>query len=191
MWVQWFAFGILALFYGCYFAKQLSQRRQGVQTNQIGKNKRGLALGVELTMGAASLAAPGAEAVSIVLNRWNGPLWLRLAGGLAALLGLLLFCAAVLTMKDSWRAGVSQDETSLVTRGVFQWSRNPAFLGFDLVYLGLLAMFFNLPLLLISLLAVLAFHLQIVVNEEPAMIQTFGQDYLCYCQKVRRYWGRK
>lgn len=191
MFFQIFAMTALALFYGCYFLKQLSQRRQGVQTNQVCKEKAGLTFWVEASMGIASLAAPAAELVSIGLNRWAGPTWLRAAGAAASLAGVALFYAAVLTMKDSWRAGVSQDETSLVTNGIFQWSRNPAFLGFDLVYLGLLAMFFNLPLCLISLFAVAAFHLQIVCNEEPAMARAFGPQYARYQQTVCRYWGRR
>ena len=78
-----------------------------------------------------------------------------------------------------------------MTGGVFQWSRNPAFLGFDLVYLGLLAMFFNWPLCLVSLFALASLHLQIVCNEEPAMARAFGAQYAQYQQAVRRYWGRK
>ncbi len=38
-----------------------------------------------------------------------------------------------------WRAGVSEKEkTELVTAGIYRWSRNPAFLGFDLLYIGFL-----------------------------------------------------
>ena len=111
MFFQIFAMTALALFYGCYFLKQLSQRRQGVQTNQVCKEKAGLTFWVEASMGIASLAAPAAELVSIGLNRWAGPTWLRAAGAAASLAGVALFYAAVLTMKDSWRAGVSQDET--------------------------------------------------------------------------------
>lgn len=45
----------------------------------------------------------------------------------------------VLNMRDSWRVGVSKtDRTELVTSGIYQISRNPAFLGFDLLYIGIL-----------------------------------------------------
>ncbi len=191
MWFQRFAWAVLALFYGCYFVKLLSQRRRGIRANQLGSGKSGAAFWIEQTLRLASVAVVGAEFISIWLNRWAGPLCLRLVGGLAALAGAGLFYAAVLTMKDSWRAGVSQDDTALVTGGVFQWSRNPAFLGFDLVYLGLLAMFFNWPLCLVSLFALASLHLQIVCNEEPAMARAFGAQYAQYQQAVRRYWGRK
>lgn len=42
-------------------------------------------------------------------------------------------------MRDSWRAGISEtDKTELVTEGIYQISRNSAFLGFDLLYIAIL-----------------------------------------------------
>ena len=42
-------------------------------------------------------------------------------------------------MRDSWRAGIFEtDKTKLVTEGIYQISRNPAFLGFDLLIIGTL-----------------------------------------------------
>lgn len=34
---QIIAIEIMAVFYGCYFIKMISQRRKGIQTDQIGK----------------------------------------------------------------------------------------------------------------------------------------------------------
>lgn len=42
-------------------------------------------------------------------------------------------------MRDSWSAGISEtDKTELVTEGIYQFSRNPAFLEFNLLYIGIL-----------------------------------------------------
>ena len=47
-------------------------------------------------------------------------------------------------MRDSWRAGIPErDGTELVTGGLYAFSRNPAFLGFDLMYLGVFLLFAN------------------------------------------------
>ncbi len=54
-------------------------------------------------------------------------------------------------------------ETELVTNGIYQISRNPAFLGFDLLYIGTLLMFFNWILCFLTVFAVIMYHLQIVL----------------------------
>ena len=142
-------------------------------------------------MGIATFCILIVEVISIVLDWSISPVWLRIAGLIIAALGVALFITAMLTMRDSWRAGVSKDKTELVTSGVFKISRNPAFLGFDLMYLGVLMVFFNWVLLIFSAFAILTLHLQIVNNEEDAMLLAFGDEYLNYKKKVNRYFGRK
>lgn len=188
---QLIALFLLLAFYGCYFGKMLMQRRQGVQTDQISKGKTGPALHIERAMKAATIAAPVGEVVSILLNTTCLPGWLRVAGLLLAALGTGVFILSVATMRDSWRAGVSTDKTELVTRGVYRISRNPAFLGFDLVYLGLLLAFANGWLALLSCWAAAMFHLQITRVEEPFLRAAFGEDYRRYEAQVRRYLGRR
>lgn len=91
-------------------------------------------------------------------------------------------------MKDSWRAGASEtDKTELVTDGIYQISRNPAFLGFDLVYIGILLLFFNWILVLFSVFAMVMFHFQIVKVEEKFLVSVFGEDYAQYKKTVNRY----
>lgn len=183
---------ILLAFYGCYFTKMILQRKKGIRTNQMGKGKTGVVKRIEITMKIASLLVPAAELVSIVMNTSRLPLWARIAGVLIGICGVAVFILAVVTMRDSWRAGVSETErTELVTGGVYQISRNPAFLGFDLVYTGILLMFFNWFLLVVSVFAGLMFHLQIVNVEEDFLVRTFGEAYLDYRKKVNRYLGRR
>lgn len=183
---------ILLVFYGCYFGKMLMQKQKGIQTDQIGKGKIGLVKGIELTMKVITICVPIVEVVSIFLNTTALPIWARYSGIVVAILGDVIFIISVWTMRDSWRAGVSEtDKTELVTGGIYQISRNPAFLGFDLVYIGILMMFFNWGLLAVSTLAALMFHLQIVNVEEDFLMKAFGDEYLEYKKKVNRYLGRK
>ncbi len=183
---------ILLVFYGCYFGKMLMQKQKGIQTNQIGKGKIGLVKCIELTMKVITICVPIVEVVSIFLNTTALPIWARYSGIVVAILGDVIFIISVWTMRDSWRAGVSEtDKTELVTGGIYQISRNPAFLGFDLVYIGILMMFFNWGLLVVSVLAALMLHLQIVNVEEDFLIKAFGDEYLIYKKKVNRYLGRR
>lgn len=189
---QVIAFLIMAAFYGIYFVKLFQQRKQGIETNLLGKDKVGFVKFIELTLKFVTYLVPFFELLSIFGNRYLDLPWLRVAGIVFGIAGVGVFGAAVITMRDSWRAGVPKDEeTKLITSGIYAYSRNPAFLGFDLIYIGELFLFFNPVLLVVSLLAVLILHLQIANVEEDFLIAAFGEEYLAYRKKVRRYFGRK
>ena len=183
---------ILIIFYGCYFGKMFIQRKKGIQTDQIGKGKVGVVKLIELTMKVTTIAVPVVEVISIFLNTLGLPASMRYVGIIVALIGDLVFICSVVTMRDSWRAGVSEtDKTELVTNGIYQISRNPAFLGFNLVYIGIVMMFFNWVLFAFSVFAMIMFHLQIVNVEEEFLFKTFGKEYADYKKKVNRYLGRR
>lgn len=192
MFYQIAALAIFLAFYGCYFAKVIRQRIQGIQTNQLGKGKTGMVRRIEILLRFVAILTPIAELISILTNTAPLPVPARIAGIIIGFAGVAAFTASVFTMGDSWRAGVSPSErTKLVTAGIYRVSRNPAFLGFDLMYIGILTMFFNVPLLILSALAVLLLHLQIVNVEEDFLLETFGGEYLNYKKKVCRYLGRR
>lgn len=182
----------LIIFYGCYFGKMIRQKSRGIQTDQLGKGKSGFGKFVEITMKIAAVLVAAAEIVSIFIGTSICPAAVRIIGAVMSVSGTGLFIAAVSTMRNSWRAGVSKtDKTELVTNGIFRISRNPAFLGFDLLYIGILLMFFNGILCALTVLAAVMYHLQIVYVEEKFLGDSFGNEYLQYKKKVRRYFGRK
>ena len=147
-------------FYGCYFVKMFHQKKQGIQTDQIGKNKVGFVKFVEITMKIAAILVFIAGLSSIFFETEHNPVSVRIFGAILSAAGTAIFIVAVWTMRDSWRAGVSKtDKTELVTNGIYQISRNPAFLGFDLLYIGTLLMFFNWILCFLTVFAVIMYHL--------------------------------
>lgn len=104
--------------------------------------------------------------------------------------GVLFFILSVLQMKDNWRAGVQREEkTHLVTTGIYSISRNPAFVGFEFMYAGILCTFFNIYLCAVTVLALVLFHLQIVKVEEVFLEEAFSEEYYLYKKKVFRYLG--
>lgn len=124
----------LIVFYGCYFAKMIRQKKQGIQTDQLGKNKVGFAKFVEVTMKIVAILVTAAEIICISFGTSRCPVAVRIIGEVMSVIGTIIFISAVQTMSDNWRAGVSKtDKTELVTNGIFQISRNPAFL--DLTFL--------------------------------------------------------
>lgn len=186
------ALGILILFYGIYLGKMLLQRKKGIQTDQMAKGKKDKQLFfTELFLKLATYTILLVEVISIIRGgSLLGSFW-KYAGLVLALLGDLVFGTAVKTMKDSWRAGISKtDHTELIQTGIYKWSRNPAFLGFDLVYLGILLMYFNWVLLLFSVAAMMMLHLQIL-QEEKFLPTVFGESYLSYQKHTCRYFGRR
>ncbi len=180
---------VLAAFYSVYFVKLLTQKRRGIRTNQIGRRKEPALHRVEVLMGLATLCAPAAQLVSGALG-WSAlPSAARLAGFAVGLLGDGVFLLSVLTMRDSWRAGIPEkDKTELVTTGIYRYSRNPAFLGFDLQYVGVFLLYCNPFTAAFSLFAIVMLHLQIL-QEERYLTAAFGPPYLTYRKQVAATWG--
>lgn len=59
----------LIVFYGCYLVKMLCQKKQGIQTNQIGKGKVGFVKFLEVTMKVAAIFVFAAGLVNIFLGQ--------------------------------------------------------------------------------------------------------------------------
>lgn len=188
---QTLAILVLVAFYMIYFTKMLLQKKHGIQTHQIGRRKEKGIHTVETFMSIATLCVPVAQVVSILFN-WS---WLpnsaRFTGFCVGAIGDAVFLVAVITMKNSWRAGIPQnDKTELVQDGIYRWSRNPAFLGFDFMYIGVCLMFCNPLTIVFSLFAMITLHLQIL-QEEKYLAATFGTPYAEYRSQVFRYAGRR
>ena len=115
---------------------------------------------------------------------------IRVAGIVIGICAVLLFALATVTMKNSWRVGIPEEKTAMITEGIYKWSRNPAFVGFDLLYASICLIFFNIPLLCVSAWAVVMLHFQIL-QEEKYMYKMFGEEYEQYKKHTLRYFGRK
>lgn len=183
---------LMGIFYICYFAKMFSQKKKGINTDQLGKGKKGFVKCVEIALKVTTYILPLLQIVSILLSSKSDNTVLSIVGVAVEMLGVVVFILSVTEMKDNWRAGVQREEkTSLVTSGIYSMSRNPAFLGFELMYIGILVVFFNWYLLIATIIALILFHLQIVKVEEVFLIDVFGAEYTEYKKKVFRYFGRK
>lgn len=182
---------ILMVFYCIYIGKMIAQSRKGIKTDQMGKgNKPKATRMIEVTMKVATYSIVVIQLISIYLNTTFFAMHVRSMGFIIALMGVTTFAVSVWTMRDSWRAGISdKDKTEMITTGIYSMSRNPAFVGFDLMYMGLLLMFFNRLLAVFTAFAILMLHLQIL-QEEKFLKTSFGDQYIRYNKKVHRYFGR-
>lgn len=185
------AIAVLAVFYVIYFTKLFTQKKHGTKAYRIGERKEKDTRLVERLMSAATLAVVAVQLVSIIAG-WS---YFPAAQDLRALSLPLpethCFSPQYSGMRDSWRVGIPESgKTAMVTNGVYSYSRNPAFVGFDLMYIGVCLMYCNVLTVIFSAFAVVMLHMQIL-QEEKYLSETFGEEYLLYKKTVSRYLGRK
>lgn len=183
---------VLACFYGAYITKMILQHKQGITTDQLGKgNKPKRVKLVETALRMVSYCMVVVALASVVLDLHPMPQGLQWTGILLASIGVVFFVGGMTTMRNNWRAGIPEkDKTQLVTHGIFRISRNPAFVGFDLLYFGIAVAFPNIVHLIMTMAALVLFHQQILL-EETFLKNTFGEQYQQYAAHTCRYVGRK
>lgn len=179
--------GLVLVFYILYFSKQWQLFQKGIKSNQLGKGtKPKQQLFLEYLLLFVSIAMAFIQFSNIFnLELQNyGLFWFGVI-----LIGVadFFFFSATFSMKDNWRAGIDEkSKTNLVTNGIYQFSRNPAFVAFDLLYLGSACVINNELVWLFVLFCLIVFHLQIL-QEETFLKRDFGQEYVHYSSKVPRY----
>ena len=118
-----------------------------------------------------------------------------LAHALAAPLGLLLVVAAVVLFLGSvgkFRAAGTpvpgnKVTTAIVRAGPYRFSRNPIYLAFSLLHLGV-AIWVNSLWLAATLIAAVAVMAWVVIpREEQYLERRFGAEYTDYKNSVRRW----
>ena len=102
--------------------------------------------------------------------------------------GLLLCMVALATMVGHRTSAVPhQPARTLVTSGLFRFSRNPIYLGFVFASLGIGIAAPNLWILLLLPLVIWVFTVQVIGKEERYLRERFGEAYERYCREVRRW----
>ena len=77
--------------------------------------------------------------------------------------------------------------SSLVVSGIFNYSRNPMYLGMALILLGLSLKFNLIGGLIFTTLFILFITNFQIKPEEKAMQKIFGEEFLSYKNRVRRW----
>lgn len=183
---------LLSIFYLTYLIKNCLLKKKNITVNQLGKNKKSKNIKhFEIILKIFTYLMVLVQVFSVLINdKWfiiNNPPYFKIIGLFIMILSIIIFIITLLTMKNNWRVGISYDETTtLVTTGIYKISRNPAFLGFDLLYIGLSLIYPNPINILFSIVLIILFDIQIKY-EEQSLIAKYGDEYKNYCEKVRRY----
>lgn len=80
-----------------------------------------------------------------------------------------------------------EEATALVTDGIFRFTRNPMYVGMFLMVFGAAFLMGSVGALIPWLMFVLIIRFNFVTGEERFMEATFGQQYLDYKSRVRRW----
>lgn len=89
--------------------------------------------------------------------------------------------------KEATEINTFKSPKKLVSTGLFHYSRNPIYLGFTLALGGLAIVLGNYAALDGLIAFFIAAHLWYIPYEEEAMEKEFGEAYLDYKSKVRRW----
>ena len=110
-----------------------------------------------------------------------------LANLLFVISGVIMVTTTRLMLRKKTDPRADRPTTTIVTEGFFRYTRNPLYLSLMLIYSGIsiyansLWLVFLLPVLLIAL------ERGVVVREEEYLEGKFGDEYLQYKNKVRRW----
>ncbi|MBD2308273.1 isoprenylcysteine carboxylmethyltransferase family protein [Chroococcidiopsis sp. FACHB-1243] len=81
----------------------------------------------------------------------------------------------------------SQPTTAIVSDGVFSLSRNPIYASFTLLYIGIALLNSAIWALLLLLPLLVIVQIGVVQREENYLERKFGDEYLHYKARVRRW----
>ena len=108
--------------------------------------------------------------------------------------GLLLIAMGIYMVIDPWYLFKKHDTpesfeptTALVTDGIYKYSRNPMYLGGVLFLTGLSVTLNNIISLITPLIFFLFMNYMFIPYEEDELAKTFGDKYIEYRKKVRRW----
>lgn len=185
-------FASITCFYAAYFIKQILLKKKGIRTNRLAKGRKPpKTAAIETALLTATYSIAALQYASVFFSTFmiplSFPVSVQWAGIVLTGVGVLFFVLAITSMRDSWRAGVDETQkTAIVTKGIYKFSRNPAFAGFDMLYIGSALALPNVILLIAAVMGSLLLHFQIL-EEEKYLPRAFGQEYLQYRSTTPRY----
>lgn len=189
--IQSFIGGLtLALFVVCIAAKTALLRKRGVRAMVFGRTDKSdfflipVILAIVYAALARSLGLPMLD--FLLMPFWTVLVlgWIGLALCILAATGFILTLAG---FGDSFRVGIDAEKPpELVTGGMFAISRNPIYLCFLFLLAGLFLIHRNILIAVAVAIFTAAIHRQ-VIREEKFLEAHYGEEYLAYRKKVRRY----
>lgn len=100
--------------------------------------------------------------------------------------GLTFTVISLINLGNSTRLGLPNETTHFKTKGLYKFSRNPMYVGFNLITLSSIIHFLSPWTIILGIYSIFVYHL-IILGEERFLESRFGTNYISYKEKVRRY----
>jgi protein-S-isoprenylcysteine O-methyltransferase Ste14 len=148
-----------------------------------------------LSAAAFILVVPGSIGGWIPLYIASGgstvPRWTadRLAGVALVVVGwsILIWCTVEFVRRGRGTPSPARAPTKLVVSGLFRFVRNPMYVGVVTAIEGFAAAMHSWQTALYGLVVAFAFHLRVLLYEEPRLAREFGDEFRAYCSRVPRW----
>jgi protein-S-isoprenylcysteine O-methyltransferase Ste14 len=112
----------------------------------------------------------------------------QVAGGVVIVIGLVLLVSANgLFVRAGTDVIPFRNVSSLVTTGIYRYTRNPMYVGMAAVLLGCALTVGVVPALLVPIVFAVIVEARFIRPEEQMLRELFPQEYPAYCQRVRRW----
>ena len=140
----------------------------------------------------AFLALPGVVAIAVPVG------WLLVSSDtqLVAPLGLaplaagfvgLVWCAHDFYASGKGTLAPWSPPAHLVIIGLYRYTRNPMYVAVTLMLVGWATSFGSVGLFVYTIVAAIAFHVRVVIQEEPWLARTHGKEWNQYASRVPRW----
>jgi protein-S-isoprenylcysteine O-methyltransferase Ste14 len=100
--------------------------------------------------------------------------------------GLAFIVLSLINLGSSTRLGLPTEDTVFKTNGLYKVSRNPMYVGFNLLTISSMVYTLNIGIVLLGIYSMLIYH-RIILGEEKFLNRRFGDEYSAYKTKTRRY----
>jgi len=110
----------------------------------------------------------------------------RVFSYIMSLAGLIIIVISCINLGNSNRLGLPVGNTKLKVTGLYKLSRNPMYLGFNLLTISSVIFTLNIVTALMGIYSILIYHF-IILAEEKFLEERFGSEYIEYKKRVGRY----
>jgi len=102
------------------------------------------------------------------------------------LVGLVFVVWSMINLGKSTRLGLPTEKTIFKTHGLYAISRNPMYVGFNLLTISSMIYSLNILIVLMGIYSIIIYHF-IILGEERFMKNRFRGEYSEYKKKIQRY----